>query len=157
VSFPGGSQAFLIQRIFRISGRSRVPTSDHPVRPMNAIAAKPTVLIIDDEFLIASEIEAILHDVGFKSEIATTREQAFSVIDEGSVDLAIVDLHLGAGRVSSDIAVKLDGANIPYVICTGSMAEEAEEWFANATIVAKPFLPQQIVDAVRSKIGSPVA
>lgn len=123
---------------------------------MNAAIARPTVLIVDDEFLIATEIESILEEIGYRSEIATTRERALAIIAAGGIDLAIIDIHLGSGGPSSDIADRLDLDSISYVICTGSTADEANEWFAGATIVAKPFLPQEIVDAVHGKLGSSI-
>jgi DNA-binding response OmpR family regulator len=122
---------------------------------MNAAVPKPTILVVDDEFLIAAEIEAILAEHGFNTEIATTRQQGLASIGRRKIDLAIVDVHLGVGVVSSDLTDELDAATIPYVICTGSTADETEERFTHATIVSKPFLAQQIVDAVRSKL-SPV-
>jgi CheY-like chemotaxis protein len=117
---------------------------------MTVHSPKPTALVVDDEYLIAVAIEACLTDVGFAVIIATSSDQALSILAESSIEVAVIDMHLGDSSSTAGVVASLDQRGIPFAICTGSMLAEARERFPGRPIVAKPFLDREIKDAVRS-------
>jgi DNA-binding response OmpR family regulator len=97
------------------------------------------VLIVEDEFLIASMIEAYLSKLGCKVEppVATV-EAALSVLVERDIDLAIVDVNLG-GRDSFPVADALEARGIPFVFTTGYGQLGLSERYRNSPVLQKPF------------------
>lgn len=53
-----------------------------------------TVLIVDDEPLIRLNLQAFLEDDGFDVLAAASAEQALSLLRNGQIDFAIVDMRL---------------------------------------------------------------
>ena len=84
-----------------------------------------SILIVEDEPLIAMSVESGLQDAGAAFvKIAASISAAHSVIDaENSFDAAVVDLHVADGDASSLIGV-LSERGIPAVVTTGSIIEE---------------------------------
>lgn len=66
------------------------------------------VLIIEDDLLIATQIEGALTDAGFYIiGIATTREEAIEVARNESPDLVVADIKLAGDRDGIDTALEL--------------------------------------------------
>lgn len=66
-----------------------------------------TILIIEDEFLIAAEMEAVIEDLGHKSGgIADTLETAMQKAS-AEVDVALVDVNLADGATGPLIGERL--------------------------------------------------
>lgn len=57
----------------------------------------PRILIIEDDFFVASHLEALLNERGFEScDIASTPERAINHVAEVPTDLVLVDVNLEA-------------------------------------------------------------
>ena len=66
------------------------------------------ILIVEDEFLIALELENRLLDAGFEVVgIAATAEEAISLAESESPDLAITDIRLASRKDGIDTAIEL--------------------------------------------------
>ena len=77
------------------------------------------VLIVEDEFLIASMLEAHLVRLGYTvPPIAATVEEALSILEQNEIHLAVVDINL-AGTASYPVADALKARSIPFVFTTG--------------------------------------
>ena len=62
-----------------------------------------TILIVEDEFLIAVEMEAVVHDLGHESAgIADDMESALAKASE-AIDVALVDVNLADGATGPRI------------------------------------------------------
>ena len=92
----------------------------HPAQPgepyPSALAlAGMSILIVEDEPLIATSVESGLQDAGAAVvKIAASISAAHSVIDaENSFDAAIVDLHIADGDGSSLIGVLWSAEYLP--------------------------------------------
>ena len=73
------------------------------------------VLIVQDEFLIASMLEAHLVRLGYTlAPIASTVDEALSMLDQHRIDLAVVDINL-AGTASFPVADALHARGIPFL------------------------------------------
>lgn len=106
----------------------------------------PRVLLIEDEALIALDIEMALRQAGVE-EILTvfTVHEALGTLDKQSVSAAILDLHLAEGS-SHEVARRLHSTGIPFMFSSGDAAGVAE--FDNVPIVTKPFSSEIIVAAL---------
>lgn len=62
------------------------------------------ILIVEDEFLIASEIELVIEDMGHEPVgIAPDQRSALAMTAGGGVDIALVDLNLRDGPTGTTI------------------------------------------------------
>lgn len=112
-----------------------------------------SVLLVEDEYLIALDAEQILKDLGAASvEVIPNLNRAKKRAEEGAYDLAILDLNLN-GELSYPVATILRGRGIPVVFASGyelkghHIADEQE------TIgVSKPYTAERLRDALVSAL-----
>lgn len=106
------------------------------------------VLIVEDEFLLALQLEDILEDGGY-SVIGTVPDMAsLSGVGEAP-DIALVDLNLRDGLTGPAVARKLAGQYGARVIYVTANPEQIDTPADNAVgIVQKPFTRQSILDAI---------
>jgi CheY-like chemotaxis protein len=100
-------------------------------------AAGRRVLIVEDEVLICMLIETILDDAGYQVALAHSVPEALEAIEQGQVDLAILDLNL-RGKKVYPVAERLAARGTPFIFATGGGALDIEG-FPGRPWVAKPF------------------
>src|ERR1700730_18429499 len=111
--------------------------------------AGKSVLIIEDEALIAMSVESCLLDAGAALvKIADSIALAQSALDEGiPFDAAVVDLHLADGNASPLIQV-LSERGIPVVVTTGDELDRGQPALSKAVaILQKPHADWPLVMA----------
>jgi CheY-like chemotaxis protein len=109
------------------------------------MTGKGTILLVEDEALIAAVTAEVLRDLGFKVEEAATAAAALAFA-KGHIEklsAAIVDINLPDGK-GDDLAKKLRAlkSDLPVVIATGAGGEPiADELKKGAPIVllSKPY------------------
>lgn len=81
---------------------------------------RASILIVEDNALIALDLEYLLQNlgVGFVA-IATTTQQALDLIAGKSYDAVLLDVYIG-DKTTLEVAVALSKANIPFAYATGS-------------------------------------
>src|SRR6187431_571056 len=98
--------------LLAISGRH----SEHLL--MNEILSGLRILVLEDEFLIAMDVEQLCRDNGARDvEIRTSIED----LDEGQLagfDAAIIDVMLG-GVSTLGFAARLAERSVPFIFSTG--------------------------------------
>jgi CheY-like chemotaxis protein len=78
-----------------------------------------SVLLLEDEFLIALDAEQILKDLGVRQvETAATLSDAEARVREGRFDLALLDVNIN-GEMSFALAESLRARGTPVVFATG--------------------------------------
>nr|WP_258052235.1 response regulator [Mesorhizobium sp. INR15] len=112
------------------------------------------ILVLEDEFLIAMDVEQLCRDHGAR-EVTIARD--LTEMGERDIatrfDAAIVDLMLG-GVSTLDFAAGLRNAGLPFVFASGySDAEEIKASFPGIRLVAKPYSGEDLVEAVASACG----
>lgn len=106
------------------------------------------ILLIEDEALVAMEIEAQLMSAGCKIiGPAATIEKAKRLVSEASFDAALVDANLD-GHPVDEIAAALTKKEIPFAFATGYGREALPPLFQDAQILAKPFNVDQLLSTV---------
>lgn len=78
------------------------------------------VMIVEDEFLIAADLECAVEDAGCQSVgIASDTDEALALANE-TPDLALVDLNLSDGPTGVEIARSLIARGISVLFITGN-------------------------------------
>ncbi|KPF65698.1 hypothetical protein IP69_17305 [Bosea sp. AAP35] len=127
---------------------------------MDGPTGGPRVLILEDEAIIAMDVEGILTDAGF--DVMATVASCAAAMDwlvADRVDVALLDLDLLDG--SSDlVARRLNDLGIPFVVFSGSSQknETIHPVFLTGGWLEKPSPAERIVAAVRQAVlPEPVA
>jgi DNA-binding response OmpR family regulator len=118
--------------------------------PRPANAPRMRILIIEDEPMLALDLQDFLEDAGFEVVgIASRLEKALSMIETTTIDAAIVDANL-AEVSSSPAAVALAERNTPFILLSGySMIQQAGV-FPPAPFIQKPCRPEQLIAALNA-------
>jgi PAS domain S-box-containing protein len=102
------------------------------------------ILVVEDEVMVALEIEAVLKEAGCDvlGPVATV-EQAEEMIGRERVDAALLDANL-VGRPVDDVANRLIEGRIPFAFVTGYGRSSLPEDFRDWPVLGKPFDPAQL-------------
>jgi CheY-like chemotaxis protein len=114
-------------------------------------------LVLDDEFLIALDIQQILEAAGAAAvrSVATADEALALLRADLRFDLAVLDVKLsGATRDSRSVAAFLSGQKIPFVFLTGMHRQDGRiRQFPDAPVVDKPYATPLLLDAIMRALG----
>jgi DNA-binding response OmpR family regulator len=109
------------------------------------------ILVIEDEALIAIDIEQAFEDAGAKVIVARTLAKALVAVADNSISAAIVDHALGDDD-SSEICQRLKARSVPFVTYSGFA--DLEGACADAKDVNKPASPSVLVTTVTGLLAS---
>ena len=112
------------------------------------------ILVVDDEFMIALDIEATLLEAGADVvALCMTLSEALSVAALEKVSIATLDIRLGRDT-SEAVAALLTERGIPFIFYSGqSLPNEMRERWPRSLLVAKPAEPRQLVDALAAALS----
>jgi DNA-binding NtrC family response regulator len=122
---------------------------------MDVWGAGRRVLVAEDEFVIALEVEEALRRAGYEvvGPVATA-DEVERLAREGRLDAAVLDVVLRGGTVFA-AADLLAGLGVPFVLLTGSLEKTVPERFRGRPFLDKPFaaegLPAALEGAVREE------
>jgi CheY-like chemotaxis protein len=109
------------------------------------------VLIIEDEPVIAADIEALVRDLGHNiTAIATTRKEAVAAVKQHRPGLVLADIQLADGSSGVDAVNDiLKGNDVPVIFITAFperllTGEKPEPAF----LITKPFQPETVKAAI---------
>jgi PAS domain S-box-containing protein len=87
---------------------------------------QPAVLIVEDDPGVATLERRQLERAGYAVTVAATVDDAMTIVRTGRINLAVLDLRLGAGTSGLDLyeRMKAEGWNIPAILVTGFPDEE---------------------------------
>lgn len=126
--------------------RDEQPRSHSVSRPRLAGAR---VLVVEDEFIIALEVQANLEEAGATViGPAYTLDQALELAEKEKLSAAMLDLRLGRDS-ASPVAQLLVERHIPFLFYTGQPASDpVRRTWPQSTTLSKPASGDEIVDAV---------
>jgi two-component system, response regulator PdtaR len=111
-------------------------------------------LVIEDEFLVALNIEDSLEMLGFaSSETVTTEEEAVAAARRRVPDLITSDVRLLRGTGIAAVRAILRDQCVPVVFITGN-AEAVMEEMPDAVVIQKPYRDEALrlaITTARSK------
>jgi len=109
------------------------------------------VIVVEDDQQIQSLVVEALTDGGFELAIASSGEEALTLLSErkSKYRILVIDIKLGKDRISGwDVARRARAIN------PGASAEEwAVQGVFNSILLTKPFAPAQLVTAVSQLIA----
>ena len=111
--------------------------------------SKRSILIVEDEPLIAMMLEDFLESLGHEVVASCdTLEAALGHADAGQFDIAIIDVQLKDGVRVWPLADRLADQGKPFVLTTGGHLEPPPERHAHAPVLAKPYTIDAIEPAL---------
>lgn len=109
--------------------------------------------VLDDEFLIALDIQQILERAGAAHvvSVASAAEAVALLGREPKFDVAVLDVKLGdPERNGLDVAVLLQTQGTPFVFLTGMRVDDVHaKIFPNAPVIEKPYDAAGLLRAVQ--------
>ncbi len=113
---------------------SSAPVDDPPVR----------LLLVEDEALVSMLLEDQLAELGFEVVgPAATVDHALEICHSEPIDGAVLDVNLGGGQRSDQVADFLASKGIPFVFVTGYGEAGLHARHADRAVLQKPFsLPE---------------
>jgi DNA-binding response OmpR family regulator len=117
--------------------------------------AAPRILIVEDELLVAMDLEATLTENGWRvigpvSDVP----RAIAMIDAETPDAVCLDMNL-SGNSSAPIAQHLQARRIPFVVVSGySERNVSDPAFDGAPLVQKPFMSEVLIDTIAGILPS---
>jgi CheY-like chemotaxis protein len=112
-----------------------------------------SILIVEDEALVASYIEEVLGESGFRvAGIAASVPEALSLAAEARPSMALVDIRLTGPIDGIELACQLrERFAVPSIFLTGLIDTETIERARAARplgFLPKPFLPSQVFNVI---------
>ncbi len=118
-------------------------------------ARQIAVFVVEDEALVALNLEDMLVDLGFRVEASAMRiEQALDIIDRGcAADVAILDVNL-AGKPVFPVAERLAEAGMAIVFATGYGRSGLPEQWQGSQVLQKPYTMEQIATCLNAAVAA---
>jgi CheY-like chemotaxis protein len=116
------------------------------------MAERLRILIVEDEMLVAMNIEDMLLDLGHEvAGLAGRLDPAMALARETSFDAAMLDVNL-AGEASFPVAKILRERGIPFLFATGYGIKGIEEEYRSSPVLQKPFRAADLERALQAML-----
>lgn len=121
---------------------------------VDQLLAGKRVLVVEDEMLVLMAIEDMLADLGCTSiAAAATIEQALSLIEAESFDLATVDVNLD-GQRSDLVAKALSDHGVPFAFSSGYGKTGVADDYRDRPMLNKPYSYAQFIEVLTEVLDS---
>ena len=112
------------------------------------------ILVVDDETVLAMDVEFILKEAGYGVVgPATNVAEGLDLIKKDRPDGAILDLTLSRGR-SDEIADHLAAHNIPFIFLSGHTEKDLPAAHKKRPLIEKPFRETDLLTALDQMIDA---
>lgn len=106
-----------------------------------------SILVLEDEPLIALDLQLAFHEAGAEAFTAATCRDAMDVLESQQVDGAVLDVNLGNGTTCEEVAAKLTERGLPFVLHTGDLDRTGEYLRKfQAQVIPKPTVAEDVAD-----------
>jgi DNA-binding NtrC family response regulator len=115
--------------------------------------SRPTVLVVEDEFIVALDLSEMVKDLGYALEGPfADRHGALRAIKGEMPDAAILDVVASDGEIFP-LADTLTEAGVPIIFHSGQVSPgEMVKRYPDAHACAKPCPPDRLIDALQEAI-----
>ncbi len=134
-----------------LEGRSRAAIAKSAERVARCARsnARPHILVVEDEALVALDIAQALTNAGFDVVgPANAVAHAIELIQDIGCDAAVLDINLG-GETSEPVARELNDRSTAFVTLSGYSLEQRASAFEGAVALAKPLQRDLLVAEIR--------
>ncbi|GAB3048874.1 sigma 54-interacting transcriptional regulator [Spirosoma pulveris] len=111
-----------------------------------------TILIVEDEYIIANDLQLILEQNGYVVlGIATSMRKAIDMISQHQPKLVLLDIYLKGRETGIDLAHQLEELGIPFIYISANDNPgvlEAVKATQPSGYIVKPFREQDILTAI---------
>ena len=117
------------------------------------------ILLLEDEYIIASEMEAWLRGAGAEVEGPwPSADEAVAAINRpgNAVDAGVLDVNLRYGGTALAVAQRLDSLGVPYLLATGNTLGIDEPLSKGHPRLEKPVSARVLLKAVRELLADRV-
>ncbi|MEO6246991.1 MAG: response regulator [Sphingomicrobium sp.] len=112
-----------------------------------------TILIVEDEPLIAMMLEDFLESLGHTVKgICESVGEAHEAVAAGGFDLAILDVNL-KGENIWPVASEMRARGIPFVIASGGHVDPPPAEFTNVPMIDKPYTIDRVSPAIQDALA----
>ena len=121
---------------------------------MRSALAGYRILVLEDEFFLAAELEDLLTEVGADviGPIGSLQE-ALTRVGTNDLDLAILDIALGDDLAYS-VADALAERGVPFLFASAYSPAEIAPKFRDRPLVEKPYDSRMLIEALVELTGS---
>jgi two-component system, response regulator PdtaR len=124
------------------------------------LPAGTRALVLEDEFLIALDLQDILEEAGATVTCLSNVAEALAALDSGAkFDFALLDVHLGGAALTSfSVAAALTERKIPFIFLTGVRRDAPQmSAYPDAPMLEKPYQRAALLDVIRSLLAPKTA
>ena len=108
-----------------------------------------SVLVVEDEALIAMDLQSLLEEAGYRVlGPANSTAAAMALLAGHDPDVALLDVNLGRSDVFG-VANELATRKTKLIFLTGHTAQKLPPAHRHRPLVAKPYLPHVLLQAVQ--------
>jgi CheY-like chemotaxis protein len=127
-------------------------------RTSRAAPGSPSILIVEDEALVASYIREVLGESGFViAGMASSGIEALTVAGQTRPDLALVDIKLAGPMDGIEVALLLRSRfGVPSIFLSGTADPQVMQRARDAAplgFLEKPFRPSQVFNALQRALA----
>jgi len=132
--------------------------TDNALGSDNRTAEPPRVLVVEDDFLVATEVETALTEAGFHvAGLAVTAEEAIALAVSEHPALVVMDVRLIGKRDGIDVAIELfRDHGIRCVFATAHCDPEARKRAAPADPLGwlqKPYTMASLIEMIGNSLS----
>jgi len=112
-----------------------------------------TILIVEDEPLIAMMLEDFLDSLGYVIKgVCESVGEARTAVEAGGFDIAILDVNL-KGENIWPVASELRAQGVPFVIASGGHVDPPPVEFDSVPMIHKPYTIDRITPAIEEALA----
>jgi len=120
-----------------------------PTQEQRDALANRTILVLEDEIMVAMLLEDMLGDLGCRvlGPVAMVAP-ALELLAANTVDIALLDVNLSYGQNGYPVAEELTARGIPFAFVTGYGANTLSPQYRDRPTLQKPFHMAALTDAL---------
>ena len=108
----------------------------------------PSCLIVDDDVVVAMDLEERIAEAGFNARWVNSVQNASAIIETLTTDIVVLDVMVRA-RTSTPFAQALKARGIPFVVHSGYTPSPDLRDFIDAPWVRKPVETSAMIKALK--------
>jgi CheY-like chemotaxis protein len=114
-----------------------------------SVAPPLRILVVEDEILIALELESLLQDIGHEVVgLASSSVEAIALGQDLRPNLAFVDIHLADGPTGVDVARRLTALGVTVLFMTANAKRIPEDAAGAQGVISKPYTERGVRQAL---------
>ena len=113
-----------------------------------AILVGRSVLVVEDDALIAMVLEDVLAEAGMRlAGSAQSVDEALAQLADRQPDMAVLDASLD-GQACDKVADMLQQRGVPFILATGHAEADMQVRFPGVPILRKPYHQDELLSAL---------